>query len=166
MIRRKVVILGTAHRFREPGKCSPDRRLREYMYSREVCDEINCKLQDLGILSFIDWWPADLDKTMQTTSVKLERSRELALRVNEVNRICDEYGKDNCLYVSVHVNAYGNDSQWHNACGWQVCVSPKASNRSRILANYLFDAAKNHDLKMRQPLPTQKYWHLKMRQRN
>ena len=155
---QKVIILGTAHRFREPGKCSPDHKLREFMYSREICDELNYKLSDMGYLTYIDWWPADLDKTMQTPSVKLERSRELALRVNEVNRICDEYGKQNCLYVSIHLNAYGNDSKWHNASGWQVCVSPKASNKSKILANYLFDAASDQGLKMRQPLPSQKYW--------
>ena len=154
----KVIILGTAHRKREPGKCSPDMRLREYLYSREICEEVRCKLRDMGYLAFTDWTGTDLEKTMQTPSVRLERSRELALRVNEVNRICEEYGKSNCLYVSVHVNAYGCDSQWHDASGWQVCVSSKASNRSRILANCLFDAAKDHGLKMRQPLPSQKYW--------
>ena len=35
-----TIILGTAHRKREPGKQSPDGRLREYQYSREIVSEI------------------------------------------------------------------------------------------------------------------------------
>ena len=42
--------------------------------------------------------------------------------------------------------------------GWQVCVSTKASESSKLLANYLFDAAKNNRLKTRQPSLNQKYW--------
>ena len=33
----KTIILGTAHLKSTPGKCSPDKRLKEYEYSRKVC---------------------------------------------------------------------------------------------------------------------------------
>lgn len=154
----KVVILGTAHRLREPGKCSPDKRLKECVYSREIVDELRYKLENSGIRTFVDWMKMDLDKTMQTPSVKLERSRELALRVREVNDICKTYGATNCLYVSIHCNAIGCDGKWHEANGWQVCVSKNASSKSKILADFLFDAAKSNGLRMRQPSPSQKYW--------
>lgn len=154
----KVVILGTAHRLREPGKCSPDKRLRECVYSREIVEGIRHRLEASGVKTFVDYTALDLPKTMQTPSVRLERQRELALRVNEVNSVCDRYGKGNCCYVSIHVNALGNDGQWHSANGWQVCVSPQSSKNAKVLADYLFDTAWNFGLRMRQPMRTQKYW--------
>ena len=154
----KVVILGTAHRLREPGKCSPDKRLREAVWSREIIDELNVKLQDYGIMTFVDFWPYDLEKSMQTPSVGLERQRELALRVNTVNQICDRYGKNNCCYVSIHVNASGSDGKWHDASGWQVCVAPNSSKKSRLLAECLAEEAYDKCLRVREPQPGQKYW--------
>ena len=157
-MREKIVILGTAHRLREAGKCSPDKRLRECVYSREIVEDLRHKLNEYGVRTFVDLWPLDLDKSMQTPSAKLERQRELALRVNEVNFICDKYGRQNCLYVSVHVNASSSDGKWHDANGWQVCVSPQASNRSHLLATALALMADFHKLRLRKPKPSQSYW--------
>ena len=42
------IILGTAHRKREPGKQSPDGRLKECEYSRERVNGIKAKLEALG----------------------------------------------------------------------------------------------------------------------
>ena len=157
-MRDKIVILGTAHRLREPGKMSPDGKLREAIWSREIILDLKAKLQEYGVTTYIDYPDFDLPKTMQTPSSKLERQRELALRVNEVNSICDRYGVKNCLYVSIHLNAAGSDGRWHDASGWQVCVSPNASHFSKILAEKMFDSAVMHVEKTRQPLPTKKYW--------
>lgn len=155
---RKVIIFGTAHRLREYGKCSPDGRLRECVWSREICSELKAKLESYGYPVLIDFEPLDLPKTMQTPNSTIERQRELALRVNYVNEVCRQEGASNVLYVSVHVDASGKDGQWHNAHGWSVRVYPKASPQSRRLAGCLFDAAKGHGLHMRQPHETQKYW--------
>ena len=158
-MNQKVVILGTAHRFREPGKCSPDGRLKEFMYSREIVNDLECKLKEYGIITFIDMWEADLPESLQSSSVRTERQRELSMRVNTVNSICDRYGKENCCYVSIHVNASASDGKWHSGNGWQVCVSPQASANSKALAGYLFDEADGNTLiKTRQPKPRQKYW--------
>lgn len=154
----KVVILGTAHRLREPGKCSPDKRLKECIYSREIVNEVKIKLEGYGLKTFVDMTANDIPKAMQTPSAQLERSRELALRVNEVNSICDRYGKENCLYVSVHVNASNSDGKWHNANGWQVCVSPLSSNCSRLLANALAMKADSNKLRLRKPSSDRLYW--------
>ena len=153
-----IIILGTAHRMREPGKESPDRRLKECIYSREICKEVAAKLRAYGYKVEIDYEPLDLPKAMQSSIVKQERNNELAMRVNYVNEVCRQKGAKNVLYVSMHVNAVGTDGKWHDANGWQVNVGTKASESSKRLANCLFDAAKHSGLKMRQPAINQKYW--------
>lgn len=153
-----IIILGTAHRKREPGKESPDKRLKECVYSRELCAEIAVKLRTYGYKVEIDYEPLDLPKTMQSSIVKQERTNELAMRVNYVNEVCRQQGAKNVLYVSIHVNAIGKDGKWHDACGWQVNISDKASESSKRLAECLYNAAKTKGLKMRQPTATQKYW--------
>ena len=153
-----IIVLGTAHRMREPGKCSPDGRLKECIYSRELCKEIAAKLRASGYKVEIDFTDLDLSKTMQSPSVSLERSRELAMRVNYVNELCRQNGAQNVLYVSIHCNAAGADGKWHDARGWQVHVSTTASKNSKLLADCLFDAAKANGQKMRQPSILQKYW--------
>lgn len=95
---------------------------------------------------------------MQSSIVKQERTNELAMRVNYVNEVCRQQGAKNVLYVSIHVNAIGKDGKWHDACGWQVNISDKASESSKRLAECLYNAAKTKGLKMRQPTATQKYW--------
>ena len=158
MAKNTIIILGTAHRLREAGKQSPDGRLRECIYSREIVKEVAIKLQGYGYAVMIDYEPLDLPYNMQTPSAKLERQRELAMRVNFVNEICRQSGAKNVIYVSIHVNAAGADGKWHQANGWQVCVGSKASDNSKLLANCLFDAARKKGLKMRQPYPSQAYW--------
>jgi N-acetylmuramoyl-L-alanine amidase len=153
-----TIVLGTAHRMREPGKESPDKRLKECVYSREIVKDIAAVLKSYGYIVEVDYEPLDLPKTAQTSSFKLERNRELALRVNIVNDICKKRGAKNVLYVSIHNNASGSDGKWHDPQGWCVMVSNKASQNSKVLADCLFDAAKSNGLKTRQPLPTQKYW--------
>lgn len=153
-----LIILGTAHRLREPGKQSPDGRIKECIYSREICKEIAIKLRSYGYKVEIDYEPLDLPKNMQTSHVATERSRELAMRVNYVNELCRQNGANNVLYVSIHLNAAGADGKWHDAKGWQVHVSPQASTHSKLLAECLFDSAKVNGLKVRQPTLLQKYW--------
>lgn len=153
-----IIILGTAHRMRLWGKESPDKRLKECKYSREICLEVASKLRAMGYKAEIDYMPLDLPKTMQSPSQKQETNNELAMRVNYVNEICRQRGAKNVLYISIHVNACGADGKWHDANGWQVNVSTKASESSKRLANCLFDAAKHNGLRMRQPTISQKYW--------
>ena len=89
-----VVILGTPHRLREPGKQSPDGRLKECVYGREIVCELKTKLEAYGLKEFTDYEPLDLPKDMQTANVARERERELRMRVDVVNQMCREYGKE------------------------------------------------------------------------
>ena len=153
-----IIIIGTAHRMREPGKQSPDGRLKECVYSREVCKEIMAILHSYGYKAEVDYEALDLPKNKQSNDYLTERNRELAIRVNYVNEVCRQHGTWNVLYVSIHIDAAGSDNKWHDARGWSVRTSPKASWNSKLLANCLFDAAKSYGLKMRQPTASQKYW--------
>ena len=49
-----VIALGTPHRKREPGKQSPDGRLKECVYGREIASEVALKLQAMGYKCLID----------------------------------------------------------------------------------------------------------------
>lgn len=148
MNQKKTIILGTAHLSSTPGKRSPDGAFREYKFSREVCKDIQETLTDLGYDCVIDWIDEDMNNP----------KKELEQRVSIVNKICKEKGSKNCLYVSIHNNAAGNDGKWKKAYGWSAWVYRNASENSKKLANCLFDAVKELGLKTRQPSPKQKYY--------
>ena len=41
-------------------------------------------------------------------------------RVKKANDIANKYGKDKCIYVSIHSNAASNGIDWNNASGASV----------------------------------------------
>lgn len=154
-----MVILGTAHLGSTAGKRSPDGRLREAVYSREIVEDVEAILLGYGYNVMVDYRPLEEDKNMRAVSDTLnQQNRELIYRARRVNNVCGQFGKTKCLYVSIHVDAMDNDGNWHEANGWSVRVSPKASENSKRLADSLFDAAEKKGLKMRRPLPKQKWW--------
>lgn len=124
-----VIIFGTAHLDEILGKKSPDGRLRECVYSREVIAEMKPKLEACGYKVFVDYEP--LGKSAKMTGSGSLQSRELAYRVRVVNDLCAKFGKDRCLYVSVHVNAAGADGKWHGA-GAGAATRRKARQRPTI----------------------------------
>lgn len=142
-MNNKVVILGTAHRKRTPGKCSPDYSFKEYRYSREIISEIKPVLVDYGYQVFVDLEADDLPRNMQTPNVKLETQRELGLRVNYVNEICREHGRDNCIYVSIHNDAAGTDGKWHDCGGWS-CFTSVGKTRADYLAECMYKSAESN----------------------
>ena len=139
-MKEMTVILGTAHRLREPGKHSPDGRLRECIYSREIVRELKKKLEAAGVRVLTDYEPLDLPRSMQSSNWKREQQNELAMRVNYVNEVCRQRGAENVIYVSIHVNASGADGKWHEARGWCVYTSP-GRTRADELATSLWNAA-------------------------
>ena len=135
----KTIILGTAHLKSTLGKCSPDGKLREYAYSREIISAIKAILLDMGYQVFVD---------IEDDDLPVNQSKELCLRCKIVNDLCKVY-KDT-IYVSIHVNAAGSDGKWHNATGWEVYTTP-GKTKSDKLATCLYNAAKYNtkDKKMR-----------------
>ena len=139
-----VILTDPGHGIDTAGKRSPDGRLREYKYAREIAAEVVKRL-----------------KTMDYNAQQLvteENDISLSVRCKRVNDICKHFGASNVLVVSIHCNAAGADGKWHDARGWQACVSLNASAKSKQLASYLFDAAQAQGLKMRSPKPGQKWW--------
>ena len=128
----KTIILGTAHLKSTPGKCSPDKKFFEYQYSREVCKAIRDILKNLGYNVFID---------IEDDDLQVNQSQELCLRCKVVNDLQKVY--KNCIYVSIHVNAAGNDGKWHNATGWEAYTSVGVTSADR-LAECLYKSAKKN----------------------
>lgn len=151
------VILGTAHLATTPGKHSPDNSLKEYAFSREIVQRIKSELENKGITVFIDYESELPNNEMKALTASQEQKKELNWRVNYVNNLCKKYGTQNCIYVSVHVNAAGNGA-WLNAKGWCVFVSPNASSNSKKLAKTLYEQAELEGLQGNRSVPKEKYW--------
>ena len=127
-----IVLIDNGHGGETPGKCSPDGRLREYAWTREIARCVCDKLKSLGY-----------DARLLVPELNDVPLRE---RVRRVNSVCAGAGSDNVLLISIHVNAAGT-GQWHNASGWTAWVAPNTSQRSRQLASLLNAEAVRLNLK-------------------
>ena len=130
---------------RTGGKHSPDMSLIEPVYCREVGNMLCNALDELGI-------------KYRVIVPELE-DISLGERCKRINAIVNNNKDTDFVLISIHNNAAPpNDNQWHSARGWSVWVYNGASEKSKILANSLNDAAKEMNLKVRQPEPKQKYY--------
>lgn len=137
------VLIDNGHGKETPGKCSPDGRLREYAYTREIADRVVAALQSKGI---------DASRI-----VPEESDISLAERCARANAIYKESGKQ-AILVSVHCNAAGNGSAWMSARGWSVFVDPTASQNSRRLATAIANVATGKGVKVRKETGDRNYW--------
>lgn len=110
---RREVLLDNGHGKETQGKRSPDGCLREWEYARDIALSVEIRLKKLGY---------DV-----TRIVPEQEDVKLSERVRRVNKWCKQYGATNVLVVSIHVNAAGSNGKWHDASGWQACVSHNAS---------------------------------------
>lgn len=127
-----IILIDNGHGAETPGKCSPDGRLREYAWTREIARRVCDKLKALGY-----------DARLLVPELSDVSLRE---RVRRVNNVCVGAASENVLLVSIHVNAAGT-GQWYNASGWTAWVAPNASQRSRKLAILLNAEAVKLNLK-------------------
>lgn len=137
---KAVIILGTAHLQTTPGKQSPDGRLKEWNYSRALVADIKAKLEAYGYHVMVDYEDGQPCSEMKAATAAAQQRQELAYRVKFVNAACKLFKPQNCMYVSVHVNAAGNGGQWLSARGWSAYTSV-GNTRADILAECLYDAA-------------------------
>lgn len=126
-----IVLIDNGHGVNTPGKCSPDGLFREYRYTREIAAEVVKRLRAAGY---------DARRIVEE-----EGDVSLSQRVARVNAICDKFGNDNVLLVSIHCNAAGGDGKWKSAGGWCVYTSP-GKTKADDLATALWNAA-NEGLK-------------------
>lgn len=138
------ILIDNGHGRDTPGKRSPDGRLREYAYAREIAQMVVDALRSKGY---------DAQRI-----VTEENDVSLKERCHRVNTICKQYGTRNVLLVSIHNNAAGADGKWKKAQGWSVHISMNASLASKTFARSLIKAADEEGLKIRRFSIDQPYW--------
>ena len=104
------ILLDNGHGKETPGKRSPDGRLLEWSYNREIARRVVAELQSQHYYASL-LVPEDEDIS-------------LSERCRRVNRVCSELGRANVCLVSIHVNAAGRGDKWYNASGWSCYTTP------------------------------------------
>lgn len=118
------VLIDNGHGSNTPGKRSPDSRLREYAYTREIAERLVMELRKNGI---------DAERI-----VKEEIDVPLAERCRRAN----EYKASEAVLVSIHCNAAGNGSDWMSARGWEAWTSVGKTKADK-LATCLYENAEH-----------------------
>lgn len=121
-----IILIDNGHGQNTAGKRSPDGRLLEYKYTREIASAVVAALRRKG-------YSADL-------LVPELYDVSLLERVHRVNVKCQTYGAKNVIVVSIHCNAAGNGKDWLNASGWE-CWTSEGLTDSDKLADCLYYAA-------------------------
>ena len=138
------ILIDNGHGQNTPGKCSPDKSLKEWWWTREVAAMVVAALKTKGIdarLLVKETWDVSLTE-----------------RVRRVNTVCRQVGASNVAMVSIHVNAAGGDGQWHDARGFSVWVAKTCSEASRCLARFMYAEATTRNLKGNRWVPKEGYW--------
>ena len=124
------VLLDNGHASSTPGKrqqLDSGKYFFEYEFNRDVVGRIAQKLDDLGIGYEILVPERDEDIPLST-------------RAARANSFCEKYGKENCFFISVHSNAYGDGITFTSAKGWSVWTT-KGSTPADKYATILFNEA-------------------------
>lgn len=121
-----IVLLDNGHGENTAGKRSPDGRLREYLYTREIAQRVAYELRKQGIQT----------RLIVTEDIDVP----LHERVRRVNAECRREGAKNCLLVSIHVNASGCGAEWREARGWSAYTT-KGRTRADQLATEIYNEA-------------------------
>lgn len=125
------------------GKHSPDNRLKEYYYCREIAQRVSRELTLRGVDTLL--------------LVPEKTDTPLKERVRKVNGWAKKLGSQNVVLVSIHNNAAGADGKWHSATGFSVFVSKNASSKSKKLAQIFTDNATDMGLMGNRCVPPEKY---------
>lgn len=130
----KHIVLNPGHVFycpgdkrNTPGKHAPDKSFYEAVWNREVATIVAHKLSEIGISS--------------TVAVAESESVSLSSPVRICNNICSKLGAGNVLFISIHVNALGNGSEWMSARGWSIFTT-RGVTKSDRLAESIYKVAK------------------------
>lgn len=137
------ILIDNGHGRETAGKRSPDGRLMEWKYTREIAqavrDELTAKGYDVVLLT-----PEDTDVTL---NARVKRANEIVRR-----------DKGGALLVSIHCNASGSDGEWHTPNGWSAHVALNASANSKRLARCFSASARGARIRVRTPDPHTDYW--------
>lgn len=120
-----IVCLESGHGKDVCGKRSPDGRLLEWEWTREIKYRLAEVLESQHVAQCFDINPEDTEPG-------------LSVRANRVNAV---YKKNNkkAIFVSIHVNAAGN-GEWMNARGWSIWTT-KGKTESDNFATVMWEEA-------------------------
>lgn len=134
-----IILIDNGHGIGTKGKCSPDGKYKEWAWARDMAGLIMRGLvargKDARLL------------VPEQEDIPLNRGTDS--RVKRVNEICDRYGPQNVILVSIHSNANSTDGRWHDGewSGFVAEVSTNASERSKRLADFIWAQAIDAGLK-------------------
>ena len=131
------ILIDNGHGIDTKGKRSPDGRLLEYAYAREIALRLENELKAIGY---------DAERI-----VTEENDIPLKERCCRVNDICKSLGTGNVILISVHCNAAGDDGKWHTGHGWEAWTSV-GNTKADILATHLYAAAERKGFKTRKDM--------------
>lgn len=127
----KLILLDNGHAKTTPGKRSPKledgSQFFEYEFNRDIVKRIADKLDKIGV-------------SYRILVPEVDKDVALSERARRANVICNEYGVENCIFISVHANAAGNGSEWKTARGWSVWTT-EGNTKSDPIATVLFEEA-------------------------
>lgn len=128
-----VIILDPAHGADVLGKCSPDGRHREFLWSRERVKSIKSILTDLGYEVYVT--------TESENEPGLSRRRNFATQIRKGEKK---------LFLSLHNNAAGSGNKWMGATGVEVYTTPGVT-KADICADFILGQFKKDfpEIKMR-----------------
>lgn len=145
-MRNLVVLIDNGHGKNTKGKCSPDKRILEWEYCRELACRLYEKLLVEGIQAIL-LVPEEKDVSLS------ERVR----REKKITKEAKKAGKETC-FISLHLNAAGGDGKWKSARGWTGWIAQEASTDSKKLAQLLYAEAEARNLQGDRCVPKTKYW--------
>lgn len=145
-MKKLIVILDNGHGENTKGKCSPDKRLKEWSWTREIVNLLYAKLSTYGIRTIM-LVPEDKDISL-SERVKREKS---------ITKTEKKNGNETLL-ISIHINAAGVDGKWKNARGWTGWVAQECSEKSKQIAQILYAEAEKRGLQGNRCVPSTKYW--------
>ena len=137
------ILIDAGHGINTPGKKSPDGRLKEYEWARDIAQRLEANLKSNGY---------DVQRVVPEVE-----DISISTRCNRVNAICKQVGPKNVILVSIHNNASGNGS-WGTAKGFSVFVSKNASSNSKKLAEIFTDESISRKMTGNRSIPSCKYW--------
>lgn len=137
---KHTIIIDSGHGKETAGKRSPmlhdGRRLYEYEYNRKIANHLETLCKENGLNSY---------KICED-----ETSPSLYERVKKANRYISEHPDEQCIFFSIHGNAFGNSTtEWQQPYGWECYLAKQVGRQTEELGQYLCDAIKEIFPKMK-----------------
>ena len=145
-MRKLIVLIDNGHGKDTKGKCSPDKSIYEWEYTREIA----CRLYERLLIEGIEAILITPEEKDISLTERVKREKKFTKEAKKV-------GKETC-FISLHLNAAGGDGRWKTARGWTGWIAQEASADSKKLAQLLYAEAEARGLQGDRCVPSTKYW--------